>query len=147
MTTATFNNLPMTKNLDNLLSDLITNFPSALSNTWKESSLHYPQANVLETKDAYHLELNVPGRNKEDFKISVDKGELTIQFEQKEETKQTDYKTIRREFNFRSFKRSFQIDKSVNADTIEARYENGILKLILPKKEEVKEGNKQITVQ
>ena len=106
----------------------------------------FPPVNIHETKEAYHLELNVPGRNKEDFKLNIENGLLTISFEKKEESKSEEYKTIRREFSYRSFSRSFNVDKNVDAAKIQAKYENGLLKILLPKKEESKEATKQITV-
>jgi HSP20 family protein len=91
--------------------------------------------------------LNVPGRSKEDFKIQVDQDLLTISYEKKDEKPATeDYKTIRREFSYKSFKRSFSIDKSVDLNGVQAKYENGLLKLLLPKKEEVKQGARQISI-
>jgi HSP20 family protein len=110
------------------------------------NGLEFPPVNIHETKDAFHLELNVPGRNKEDFKVNVENGLLTISFEKKEETKSEDYKTIRREFSYKSFSRSFNVDKNVDAAKIQAKYENGLLKILVPKKEESKEATKQITV-
>jgi len=65
----------------------------------------------------------------------------------KEETKTEDYKTIRKEFSFRSFKRSFNLDDRINSEAIQAKYENGVLKLYLPKKEQEKESTKQISIQ
>ena len=103
--------------------------------------------NIHETKDAYHLELSAPGRNKEDFQLSIDKGQLTIAFEKKEETKTEDYKTVRKEFSFKSFKRTFNLDDRIDTNGIQAKYENGVLKLLLPKKAEQKENTKQISIQ
>ncbi len=91
------------------------------------------------------MEFNVPGRNKEDFKLNIEKDLLTVIYEKKEETQP--YKTIRKEFVFSSFKRSFSLDEKINAEAIEAKYENGILKVYLPKKEEVKIAPKQISIQ
>ena len=113
----------------------------------REESIGFPPVNIHETPEAYHLELSAPGRNKEDFKLSVDNGQLTISFEKKEETKTEEYKTIRKEFSFKSFKRSFNLDDRIDANGIQAKYENGVLKLLLPKKEQVKESTKQISVQ
>jgi HSP20 family protein len=90
--------------------------------------------------------MNVPGRNKEDFQIAVEKNLLTISYEMKTEQKQDDKKVLRREFSYQSFKRTFSLDDQINSQAIEAKYENGVLKLWLPKKEEVKETVKQITV-
>jgi HSP20 family protein len=102
--------------------------------------------NIIETKDNYELEFNVPGRNKEDFKITVDKNVLTVSYEKKEEQKDESKKFIKKEFSSRSFKRSFNLDEKINAEAINAKYENGILTLTLPIKEEVKVLPKEIAV-
>ena len=72
---------------------------------------------------------------------------LTIGYEKKNETENSEYKTHRREFNFTSFKRSFRVDDVINIDDIHAKYEDGVLKLYLPKKEEVKALPKEINIQ
>jgi len=72
---------------------------------------------------------------------------LPTGYDKKEENKTEGQRSIRREFSRKSFKRSFTIAEQVNADAIEAKYENGILKLFLPKKEQVKETPKQVFVQ
>jgi HSP20 family protein len=107
----------------------------------------FPPVNISETADAYELELSAPGRSKEDFKVSVDNDLLTISYEKKEESQREDVKSVRREFSFQSFKRSFNLDNSIDATNIHAKYENGVLKLNLPKKAEVKEATKEITIQ
>ncbi|MBC7849203.1 MAG: Hsp20/alpha crystallin family protein [Chitinophagaceae bacterium] len=141
------NNRPVAKNIDNLFDELLNNFPGVWGNTWKDENANFPAMNIHETAEAFHLEVNAPGRTKEDFTINLENGLLSIGFEQKKETENVDYKTLRREFTFRSFKRSFQVDDSIDSEKIQARYENGILKLLLPKKEQVKINNKQITIQ
>jgi HSP20 family protein len=93
------------------------------------------------------LEVSVPGISKEDIKVNVDKGLLTISFDKKEESKSEDYKTVRREFSQRSFKRTFTVAEQVNVEAIQAKYENGILKLFLPRKEQVKDNPTQVVVQ
>ncbi len=102
--------------------------------------------NIHETKDGFHLEMNAAGRAKEDFKIQLEKGTLTISYNKKEEVKDESYKTLKREFSFESFKRSFTIDSNIEAEKIEAKYEKGILLIYLPKKEEVKNSPKQISI-
>jgi HSP20 family protein len=72
---------------------------------------------------------------------------LTISYDKKEESKPEDYKTVRREFSHRGFKRSFTVADHVNVEAIQAKYENGILKLFLPKKDQVKDNPKQVVVQ
>jgi HSP20 family protein len=100
----------------------------------------------METTDDYQLEFNVPGRKKEDFKITVDKNLLTVSFEKSEEQKEETKQFIKREFVTQSFNRSFTLDEKINADDINAKYENGILMLTLPKKEEVKVLPKEIAI-
>src|SRR5699024_8219465 len=103
MTLVKFNNqVPRTFN--SIFHDLLNEFPVDNPKDWNTA---LPAVNIAETKDAYHLKLNVPGRNKEDFTVSVEKGLLTISFEKKEETKNEDVKQVRKEFSFQSFKRSF----------------------------------------
>ena len=141
MTLVKLNNRPV-PGFSGLFNDFFNEFPAL--NTEYNNAV---PVNVSETADAYHLELNAPGRNKEDFKVSIENGLLTIGFEKKEEVKNEDVKNVRREFTFKSFKRSFSLDEKVDAENIQARYENGILKFHLPKKEQAKEVKKQISIQ
>src|ERR1700682_1073000 len=142
MTLVKVNNRPF----GNLFNDLLNEFPVA-ARSFGQELFTFPQTNIHETAEAYHIELNAPGRTKEDFKIQVEQGLLTVSFEKKEETtQQDDYKTIRREFEFKSFKRSFSVDDKIDVDGIQARYENGVLKLLLPKKEDTKQSAKQINI-
>jgi HSP20 family protein len=141
MTLVKVNNRPF----GNLFNELLNETPVA-ARSFGQDLLAFPQTNIHETPDAYHLELNAPGRTKEDFKIQVEQGLLTISYEKKETVQSEDYKTVRREFEFRSFKRSFSVDDKINVDGIEAKYENGVLKLLLPKKEESKQSSKQINI-
>jgi HSP20 family protein len=140
MTTLKFNQ-PTLKTLDSFLDNLLSDLPVP-----QNTSMNFPAVNIMETNDAYELEFNVPGRKKEDFKITVDKNVLTVSFEKNEEHKEENKKYIKREFVTQSFKRSFTLDEKINADDINARYENGILFLTLPKKEEVKVLPKEISV-
>lgn len=135
---------PASRNLNNVFDELFNNFP-----TYKQVSFDNSNApvNITETAEGYTLELLAPGRSKEDFQLNIDKGLLTISFEQKQEAEKKEEKFIRREFSTRSFKRSFSLDDKINAEAIEARYDNGILNVSLPKKEEVKVTPKQITIQ
>jgi HSP20 family protein len=135
---------PAQKNLNNFFDEFFNELP-AFGKT--VNNLFSPAVNILETSDAYHLELNAPGRNKEDFQIAVDKGLLTISYEKKEEAKNDDVKVVRREFSYQSFKRSFTVDEKINAEAIQAKYENGLLKLLLPKKAEQQQPVKTITIQ
>lgn len=142
MTFVKFNNHPVRKTIDTVFDELFNNLPS----TWSESS-NAPAANIHEDKTGFHIELSAPGLSKEDFNVNIEKDLLTISYEKKEENKSEEYKTVKREFSQRSFKRSFSLNDQVDTDSIQAKYENGILKLFLPKKEEVKPSSKQINIQ
>ena len=144
MTLVKVNNNTAHRPFSSFFDEFIQELP-ALGKSWNDS-FGFPPANIHETPDAYHIELNAPGRNKEDFKINVENGLLTISFEKKEESKSDDYKTVRREFSYKSFSRSFTLDQQIESAKIQAKYENGLLKLFLPKKAEAKEANKQISI-
>ncbi len=133
------------RTINNVFDELLNEFPGFNGKEW--GNWNFPPVNIHETKEAYHVELSVPGRVKEDFKINVDNGLLTVSYEKKEETKQEDYKTVKREFTYRSFKRSFNVDDNVDANNIQAKYENGLLKLFVPKKEQEKANSRQITIE
>ncbi len=134
-------NQPGAKTFNGFLDSFLNDFPYTPHN-----NLNFPAVNINESNDDYQLAFNVPGRNKEDFKITVDKNILTVSFDKKEETKDENKKQIKKEFSFQSFKRSFTLDEKIAADNIAAKYENGILTLNLPKKEEVKVQPKEIAI-
>ncbi len=112
----------------------------------KEFASYVPAANFSETKDHFNLELSAPGFEKEDFKIQVNKGVLTISGEHKSEKETTEKNYSRKEFAYGSFQRSFTLPEEANENAIEAKYENGILKMALAKKEELKKEAIEIKI-
>jgi HSP20 family protein len=132
--------------ISNLFDELFNAFPE---NWGKEFNAEWNQVpvNVHETENAYQLEVKAPGLKKDDIKINVENGLLTISYEKTEKSEQKELKTVRKEFSYSSFKRSFTVDEQIDADAIEAKYEDGILKLALPKKEAIKSSPKQIAIQ
>lgn len=119
-------------------------------NNWVEQSSLFgktmttPLVNIIENEDNYILSLAVPGMKKEDLKISLEGSTLYIS-SQKEEIEE---RFTRKEFNFYSFSRSFTLPEDVKPDHIEAKYEDGLLRIVLPRKEEVKQttATRQIAV-
>ncbi len=97
-----------------------------------------PAVNIIETKNEYNVSLAIPGMKKEDFNIDVEGSMLTISSEQEESKEENEKMYTRKEFNYSSFSRSFTLPEEVNKENIEAKYEEGVLKLMLPKKEETK---------
>lgn len=96
-----------------------------------------PSTNISETDAAFEVELSAPGFDKNDFHIEVDDHVLTVKAkkEDKKEEEDKDKKYYRREFYSSSISRAFTLPENAKADAIDARYENGILKLSIPKKQ------------
>jgi HSP20 family protein len=94
-----------------------------------------PPANITETNKDFQLELSAPGLQREDFKIDVENGTLIISAEKEEEIKEEEKNYRRREFSYNKFSRIFQLPENINDNAIEAKYNNGILKVSIPKKE------------
>lgn len=110
------------------------------NNNFSSTSTTVPSVNIRETADNYEVEVAAPGMEKKDFSIRLDGSLLTISSvkEQQQENKQENY--TRKEFSYQSFQRSFELPKNVvDEDNINARYENGLLRLTIPKKEEAKQ--------
>ena len=140
-------NSPISRSFDGLVNELFNELPLSFGKTLREDVLHFPPANITDKKDLYQIELAVPGMDKSDFTVKLDNNVLTISAEKKTENVAETDKMIRKEFSHRAFKRSFTIDNKIDSTNISARYKNGILTLELPKKEEVKNGTKEITIQ
>ncbi|MEI6595038.1 MAG: Hsp20/alpha crystallin family protein [Bacteroidota bacterium] len=106
-----------------------------------------PDANIIENGKDYKIELAAPGLERKDFKVEVENNILTISAEKKEEKHEENNNYKRREFSYNSFKRTFTLPENSVSDKIDAKYENGILRLSLPKKEvTVSKAPKQIKV-
>ena len=105
-----------------------------------------PAINVKESKDAFKLHVAAPGFKKEDFKLEVKHGYLTISGESKEEKEDKDETFTRREYAYNSFSRSFSLPENINGEEIDAQYADGVLKVTLPKKKADEKPGKQITV-
>lgn len=131
-----FNTMP------NLLDDFLTRniFDWGFANN-SNTGTTVPAVNVKETTESFEVEVAAPGMTKEDFKVELNNDMLTIMSEKKEEHEEKEgEKYSRKEFSYQSFQRSFQLSKdAVDADKIQAKYENGVLRLLIPKREEVKQ--------
>jgi HSP20 family protein len=135
------------KSIDGMMKDLFNEFPTAVSKTFREDVLHFPPVNIVDKDAAFVIEMAAPGFEKADFNVKLENNILTISTEKKETASETTEKIVRQEFSKKSFKRSFTIDEKIDTENINAKYENGILKLELPKKEVAKAGSKEIHIQ
>ena len=107
-----------------------------------------PAVNVTEDKDNYIVSLAAPGLTKEDFNVDIEGNMLTISSEKEERKEEKDEKFTRREYSYSSFSRSFNLPEDVRQEAIDAKYENGILSIRLPRKEENKKiaASKKVAV-
>ncbi|WP_439130287.1 Hsp20/alpha crystallin family protein [Polaribacter sp.] len=143
--------VPMNGSLSNKNSN--TNFPTW--NNWLDDvfnkelpsvftsnfngGVSIPKVNIKETADSYFVDMAVPGLKKSDFQIDLDNQVLSISNKDAEETEDKDIQFTRREFHYSSFKRTFTLPETIDEDKIKAVYNNGILSIQLPKKEEAKQ--------
>lgn len=121
-----------------LLSDWFdpyTFFDTNLMNPESKLGFTMPTVNVKETEKDYLVDLAAPGLERKDFKVEVDNNVLTISVEKKEEKKEEGKDFTRQEFSFNSFRRSFELPENSKTDKIDAKYADGLLKLVIPKKE------------
>lgn len=120
-----------------VLEDIIRPWNEWLDEKWPFSS-HLPAVNVKETNDTYEITMAAPGLEKNDFKIDVNGSLLTISAEKDEKREEKDESYSRREYSYKSFSRSFSLPEDIHKDKIDANYQNGELRLTLPKKDEAK---------
>ncbi len=116
---------------ENILSDVDFFADNRLSNT-------IPAVNIKETEDEFAIELAAPGLKKEDFKVNVHEKALTISTQKEKTDTEEKENYTRKEYSYSSFSRSFKLPQTIDIEKIEASYADGILKLLLPKKEEAK---------
>jgi HSP20 family protein len=128
-------------NFDRLFDDRLWGFKGL------NSSANVP-VNIRETEAGYELELVAPGLKKEDFRLNYSDQTLTVSFEHRqEESKKESGNWIHREYLNQSFTRSFTMDNTVDPEKATARYENGVLLITLPKKEEAQRLTRTIQIQ
>ena len=131
-----FSSIPSLWN-DVITKDLFNWNQSNYSNT----GTTIPAVNIKETPETFEVEMAAPGMTKDDFKIELDGNMLTITSEKDSQYEDNESeKYSRKEFSYQSFQRMFQLPKDVvDSEKINAKYENGVLHLLIPKREEVKQ--------
>jgi len=103
-----------------------------------------PALNIKEKKDEFEIELAVPGFNKKDFEVNIADGCLNIMAKKSEAKEAKDEYYTRKEFSYNSFEKSLKLPETVIDEKVKAKYENGILKFSLAKKEEAKKQKRKI---
>ncbi|MCL4124410.1 UNVERIFIED_CONTAM: hypothetical protein GTU68_016226 [Idotea baltica] len=118
-------------------------FPTSHGKTSQSSGV---KANVIEHSDQYEVQVAAPGFDKSQFNVKVEDDQLIITGTIENTEEKAEGEVRRREFSVRNFSRSYSLNDSINVDTIKAVYENGVLKVTVPKKEEVKQESKLIEI-
>lgn len=139
--------IKMEKGFNSLLNRFFGKFDSDKNmDEYLTSASWSPLSDIVETKDSYLVNLDIPGVDKKDIKISYENGRLTVCGERKEEKekKETNYYSVER--NYGKYYRSFNLPKQIKHDLIDAELKNGSLKITVPKSEEVKEKQIEIKV-
>ena len=130
--------LPARRTTNAWLPEIFNDF---FDNSWMERPTYTaPAINVIETEKEYDVELAAPGLCKEDFQIHVDEeNNLHVEMEKKNEHKEGHRhgRFLRREFSYEKFQQTLLLPEDVETEKIEARMENGVLNIHLPKKEVV----------
>jgi HSP20 family protein len=130
--------------IESLLKDGFGTFPEFISTSHMNKG--FPATNAKETEKSYEIELVAPGLSKDEFKVTVEEGVLRVSSEMENRSSEEGDGYIFKEFSYKSFSRSFKLPENVDKDNIEAKYENGILKLEVKKLEETKKSPKLIEV-
>ena len=131
-----------------IFNELLNTFKEAQTSDEPREIMDFvPAVNTREASDAYYIEVDLPGVKKEDVDVSVDKNVLTIsgKREVSNEIKEDDYYRV--ESAYGKFSRSFTLPENVDVEKIKASNENGVLEIVIPKQEVIKETTKKIEIQ
>ena len=124
---------PSTSTVDQFLNDSIFNWRNEINEGFRT-----PKVNIKETDEEFLVEMAAPGMKRDDFRIELDNDILVISSEIEDQNENRNNSYTRREFSYESFRRTFHLPNSVEAEKIKAKYEDGMLRLVIPKKEEAK---------
>lgn len=140
--------MTIVKRNGNLLSNFPTLFDDFLNrdifnwglNNFSDTNTTIPAVNIKETSDNYEVEVAAPGMTKKDFKVQLEGNSLTISSEKTANKDKEDVRYTSREFSYQSFSRTFNLQKDVvDTERIQAKYEDGVLHLLIPKMEHAKQ--------
>jgi HSP20 family protein len=131
-----------------LTEQLPSNFDRYFDNEWEDyfwtdrelaaNNTTLPAVNIKQSGEAFEIDVAAPGYEKSDIKIEMNEDLLTVSSNKKLDEEKTEGEYTKREFSYQSFLRTFTLPETADAEKISAVYENGILKITIPKKEEAK---------
>lgn len=128
-----------------IIEQAIQNGKTIAAELQNESNSNVP-VNIFEDSKAFYLHFIAPGILKEEIKIQAEQNILIVSYNRKKEENQTEFKAIRSEFSLKSFKRSFTLNEKIDPAAISAKYQEGILEVKLPKKENTQAEKLEIKV-
>jgi HSP20 family protein len=145
MTLVKFNN---NKRNNTLLPGVNDVFESIFNDTFFSDRMitRVPAVNISESENSYQVELAAPGLKKDDFKLNLERNQLTISVEQQSEQNDSQKSYNKREYSYSSFVRSFTLPDSADHSQIDASYTDGILRIDIAKREEAKAVRRQIEI-
>ncbi|MCF3107185.1 Hsp20/alpha crystallin family protein [Niabella sp. CC-SYL272] len=130
------NLIPFFPFLDDLFSRELFNWGNS---NFSSTLTTVPSVNIKESADSYEVEVAAPGMEKKDFQVALEGNTLTISSSKDQQQEESNDNYARKEFSYQSFQRTFELPKDVvDQEKIEARYENGLLRLTIPKSESAK---------
>ncbi|MBC9929425.1 Hsp20/alpha crystallin family protein [Chitinophaga qingshengii] len=132
--------------LPSVFDDFFRPWKDWASDFYGVHALTVPAVNVTEDKESYRLSMAAPGLKKSDFKIELEGELLTISAETETEKEEKSGKYSRQEYNYSSFSRSFHLPEGVSKDKIDAHYDDGVLKIRLPKNEDSKKNGRNMEI-
>ncbi|WP_460892335.1 Hsp20/alpha crystallin family protein [Rufibacter soli] len=112
----------------------------------RQMEINVPSVNIKDREKDYLIEVAAPGMKKEDFNIDLERGVLTISSQREDEKNEDMENYHKREYNYSSFSRSFSLPENLKPEEIKAHYENGILSLVVPKKETGEKTKQRIKI-
>jgi HSP20 family protein len=144
MTLVKFNN----NRNNSLLPGINDVLDSIFNDTFFNDSMvtRVPAVNISESENNYHVELAAPGLKKEDFKLNLERNNLTISVETSSNQQDNQKNYNKREYSYSSFMRSFTLPESADDSRIDASYTDGILHINIAKREEAKVARRQIEI-
>lgn len=126
-------------------------FNDFFGNEWIEkASANAPAINIIENDQNYKVEVAAPGLTKDDFNVKIgQENQLVVSMEKKQESKEDDKngKYLRREFSYSHFQQSMLLPDNVEKDKIEAKVENGVLSILIPKKDSTQQPPKATNIE
>ncbi len=142
---------PMRNFSDSLLPAVVSEwsdfFPGVIRGSTMSAATKVPAVDIKETETGYQVIADLPGIAKENLQVSVNDNVLSFSVHsEKENTEESDGRIIRQERYQGTFQRSFQLNDTMDGDKIEANYKDGVLSIVVPKKEQLHPKKIEVTV-